>query len=367
MEPASPIRLRWLPRRRVALGLREHAAPALLFIVAGVALGPAVLNILSGDVLAQLDPLVSVSLAILGIFIASGFAAAQGPRHLVWLTGAVVETFVTLLIVGGAMYFLLLQWNLPAPVGPLTAAAILALSISASAAVRTDAAGSLEAVTAAHLADLDDLPIIAIGGVAVAMLAGVTPPLRAVGIVIAAGLVIGAAGALLFPRADTATERGVFVTGIVALLGGAAAYASGSPLVTGFVAGWLWTRRKGKTAALAAGDLRKLQHPLVAVLLIYAGASVQFGVPLLWMALPLVLFRLAGKLIGGLIIARIVGVPPGVLATMLLPPGALGIAVALNVQQVLPTGDTLLVSAVTVAMVASELLAVVILPREDLA
>lgn len=365
MEPAARVLLPWLPRRRVALGFGEHAVPALLFILSGVVLGPSVLDVITENILAQLDPLVSVALAILGIFIASGLAASRGPRHLVWLAGATVEVLVTLVTTGGAMYLLLARWDPPVPVDAFAAASILAMSVAASAAVGTRPGVSADVSTAAHLADLDDLALLLFGSIAVSALADVPSPFAAMGIAAISGAAIGLAGSLLFARADAPAERGVFVAGIVVLLGGAAAYASASPLLTGFVAGWLWTRRAGTTASLAAADLRKLQHPLVALLLLFAGASMQFSETLLWIASPLVLFRLTGKLAGALLAARLVGVPAGVLATILAPPGVLGIALALNIQQVLGTGDTVLVSAVTLATVVSELLAVALLPRGD--
>jgi hypothetical protein len=62
-----------------------------------------------------------------------------------------------------------------------------------------------------------------------------------------------------------------------------------------------------------------------------------------------------GKLIGGLILARWLHLPPGLLATILIPSGVLGIAVVLNVQQVMGTGDTLLLSAITIVTVVSEI------------
>jgi hypothetical protein len=119
--------------------------------------------------------------------------------------------------------------------------------------------------------------------------------------------------------------------------------------------------------ALVDSDLKKLQHPLVVILLIIAGASIQFTYQLLWLAAPLVLFRLTGKLIGSLVTARLFGLPAGLLATYLAPPGLLGIALALNIQQVLSTGDTLLVSAVTASTVAAELLALVLVIFQPLA
>jgi hypothetical protein len=262
------------------------------------------------------------------------------------------------------MYILLDAWNPPMALDPIAAAAVLALCVTPSAAVLV-ASTRREVRTAAHLADLDDLPLVVLASIAVPVLAGADSPALAIGTAALSGGMIAVAGAFLFERADVPAERGVFVTGIVVLLGGAAAYATASPLATGLIAGWLWTRRQGTTATLVATDLRKLQHPLVGLLLLVAGASIQFTPMVLWMAAPLVLFRLSGKLAGGLMAARIVAVPAGVLATILAPPGVVGIAIALNLQQVMPVGETALVSAVTIATVANELLAVVLLPAED--
>jgi hypothetical protein len=356
----------WLRARRVALGLSEHAAPSLLFVAIGVVLGPELLDVLSVTVLAQLDPVVSVGLAALGIFVGFGFATARGARQAAWLAAASAEVLVTLIAAGGAMYLLLVRWQAPIPIDPLPAAAALGLCVAVSAAVGLDAGDSRNLVAAARVADLDDLPLMVLGGLAVPLLANLASPVTAVALTVAAGLMIGAAGALLFGRAEGGPERGVFVTGTVILLGGAAAYASASPLAAGCLAGLVWARGPRGTAAQVESDLSTLQHPLVAVLLVIAGAWIQFTDQLWWIAAPLVLFRLTGKLIGGLIAARVVGVPAALLATMLAPPGVLGLAVALNIQQVLGTGDTLILSAVTVATVASEGLAVVLLPRGDL-
>jgi len=369
-EPArgrAPRRRVGLMRaRRVALGLSEHSAPSLLFVAVGVVLGPQALDLLSVNTLAQLDPVISIGLAVLGVFIGSGFVTARGPRQAAWLTGASAEVLVTLVSAGGAMYLLLERWQAPVPIDPLPAAGVLGLCVAVSAAVRIDARDSTEVVTASRLADLDDLPLVVLGGLAVPFLAGIRSPVSAIALTLAAGLSVGVAGALLVGRAQSAPERGVFVTGTVILLGGAAAYASASPLATGCLAGLVWARWSRATSTLVESDLGTLQHPLVAVLLVIAGASIQFTYPLWWIAAPLVLFRLTGKLIGSLIASRVVGVPAGLLATILAPPGVLGLALALNIQQVLGTGDTVLLSAVTLATVASEGLAVVLLPREDL-
>lgn len=365
-RPTGPgVRAPWLPRRHVALGIGEAATPSFVFVAAGAVLGPEVLDVLSGNVLAQLDPVVSLALAVLGVFVGAGYVRAMSGNDKRWVMSAAAEASVTLACVAGGMYFLLTQWTPSLPVGAATAATVLGLCAAASAALQVDAATPPSVASAARMADFDDIPLVIAGAIAVPLLAGVAQPALTVVLAAVAGLTIAFAGTLLFERANGAPERLVFVTGTVVLLGGAASYASASPLATGFIAGLLWTWAPSSTVPLVESDLRKLQHPLVALLLVIAGASIQFTDRLLWLAAPLVLSRLAGKLLGSLITARPLGLSPGLIATVLVPPGVLGIALALNVQQVIGTGDTIIVSTVTVAVVASELLAALLLPGED--
>jgi hypothetical protein len=107
-----------------------------------------------------------------------------------------------------------------------------------------------------------------------------------------------------------------------------------------------------------------LQHPLIVLLLLVAGALVEWSAAMLWLAAALVLLRLVGKLLASLAIARVVRISPALLASVLLPPGIMGIALALNVRQVLATEDNVIVPAVTVAAVATEILAA-FLPAEQ--
>jgi hypothetical protein len=247
----------------------------------------------------------------------------------------------------------------------MMAAAILALCTAVSAAVRPHTGAPADLDIAAHLADLDDVAVLMLATIAVPVIGGVLNPGFALGIGFLAAILIAVSGSLLFVRARTTPERGVFVIGAVVLLGGASAYAGVSPLTTGCIAGVLWTRSQTQTQALVESELRKLQHPLVAILLIIAGASIQVSALLLWVAAPLVLVRFMGKLIGSLVLSRWFSLPPALVAIVLVPPGVLGIALVLNFQQVLRTGDALLLSAVTVATAFSELLALMLWTRED--
>ena len=106
-----PGRLRQLMRTRAVLGLAPVAAPAALFVPLGMALGPSWLNVLTPAVISHLDPVVSTALAVLGVFV--GFALDwRDPDTRGLLVPASVQAAVTLLVVAGAMGWLLQAWQI---------------------------------------------------------------------------------------------------------------------------------------------------------------------------------------------------------------------------------------------------------------
>jgi hypothetical protein len=355
LDLAEPPALwtRLFPARRPALGLQSTAAPTLTFVVIGFLLGPNALDVLTPEVVARLNPVVSIGLAALGVFIGLGIGRARPQFQSALLMAALLEVSLTILVVAGAMYVLLVRWAIPLPIDPLLFAIVAGICCSASAATRVVGTGAAARVT--WIVDLDDAPLVVLGTVAVA-LAGSRPVGMGMVLTVAAGLLVGIAGWLLFERARGEAERGVFVGGAIALAGGIGAYVGMSPLLSGAAAAIVWVWSPGGADRIIETDLRKLHHPLVALLLIVAGASIQWQYALLWIAAPLVLVRLIGKLLASMAAARLAAVSSGLLATVLLPPGVVGVAIALNVQQILGTEDTLLLSAVTVAAAVSELL-----------
>jgi hypothetical protein len=129
------------------------------------------------------------------------------------------------------------------------------------------------------------------------------------------------------------------------------------------VAAIVWVRTPGVADRITAADLAALQHPLVSILLIFAGALIELEAVALSMAAGVLLLRLAGKLVASLAVGRMLRISPALLATTLLPPGVVGIALALNAHQVLGGHTASLVAIVTLAAGASELVAA-FLPRE---
>jgi hypothetical protein len=362
MTQAMLPRLAAALRTRAALGLRPATAPVAVFVPLGMLLGPLGTGVLSPAALSHLEVVVSVALATLGVLI--GVAAGrEGGRIRTLFAASTLEAFMTILVVATAALFLIGVWGLPLDLPSTIAAVALGVSASASAAPSVGAGDEPARHVAARVADLDDVLPIALGGLVIASAAegGLSAPSNAA-LVAAMGLAIGVAGWLLFDRASGA-ERGVFVLGTLSLLGGAAAYLHGSPLLAGLAAGWFWAVAPGDTDRIAAADLQKLQHPLVVLLLITAGAAVTPSLAGVWLFAPYVVFRLTGKLIGGWAASRVApGLAPAGLGAYLIPPGVIGIAFALNLAQVDPSASAPLVFAVAIGAIASELLALLLTP-----
>ena len=292
-------------QRRAALGLRPFAAPITLFLPLGIALGPLGAGIISERGLVHLDVVVTIALGTLGVFI--GAAAARQPRTMRRLFAAsAVEAGLTIVIVSAAVFVLLRVWGAPVtlPVSVVAFALGVAAATSAAPAVLQSADRRYE--IAARVADLDDvLPILLGGTVLGAATLDRSGGLLTAAVAVGVGLGVGVSGWLLFERAQDPGERGVFVLGAIALLGGSAAFVGGSPLVAGLAAGWFWVVAPGQADHLIARDLGKIQHPLVVLLLVTAGATIKPTLLGVWLLVPYVTFRICGKLIGGWAASRI--------------------------------------------------------------
>ncbi|HSK10360.1 MAG TPA: hypothetical protein VK911_12350 [Vicinamibacterales bacterium] len=340
-------------RRHAALGLAPVIAPAVVFVPLGVIAGPQGLRILNQSVLGYLDPVVSVALAALGIF--AGLAIDDILRRPRLVAASAVEAGVTLLVVTLVLAYLVAAWRLPMALPVLVVALCLGLGASPSSAPALGAEHP-----AARVADLDDLVPIAGVAILLAALYPGRPALLLLAVTVVIGLAVGIVTDLLLGDHRGPSERVVIAVGALLLLGGAAAYASVSPLAAGFVAGAFWRRggRRRRVGETILGDIQKLHHPLVVLLLIVAGASSVFTVEVLWLSAALGLSRLLGKLAGGFLGSRIAGgLAPADLGLLLLPPGVFGIAVLLNAQHVL--GVAAMAPALTATVLASVLFEVV--------
>jgi hypothetical protein len=357
-------RIRASFRTHAALGLKPLAAPVMVFIPLGVVLGPQVLGILPETALGYLDVVVTIGLAALGVFIGLAFGR-ESRQARVLFAAATTEACITIAIVATAVVVLMTVWRVPLDLPYGVIAVALGICASASAAPAVEAEDDRSARIAARVADLDDVVPILLGGAILVMLktSGMAGVLEGAILTIALGIAVGFAGWLLIERAEGPAERGVFVLGSIALIGGTAAQVGFSPLLTGMAAGWLWVVAPGRCDLMMAADLRKVQHPLVVLVLLAAGASLKMSIAGVWLFAPYLIFRLAGKLIGGWTASRIAAhVAPSDLGAYLIPPGVIGIAFALNLGQVLGDSAGALIFAVACGALASELLGVFLTP-----
>jgi hypothetical protein len=346
---------RWLQLRRPALGVRATSVPTFVFVLLGAALGPAGLNLLTRSALGQTQAIVWVALAVVGVFIGLGLTGTGSTASIrTWVSGVGIAVITASLVAIG-LWALLVRSPVPVAGNVWAGSAILGLCASVSAAMQSRTSPARHTARAVQIADLDDMPLLVFGVTIIAALTGTALVLRLTGTIVA-GAAIGLAGCLLFERADE-SERGVFMAGAILLLAGIGAYLGTSPLLSGCIAAIVWTRMPGAADQITARDLRTLQHPLVALLLVIAGATMEWNATTLWVTAYIVVLRLGSKLLASILMAPVARVSPGLLATVLLPPGVMGIALGLNAGQLLSTDYRWIVSAATAATVVSELIA----------
>lgn len=366
--PTPPSPLTWLLsllRTRSALGLAPSLTPAVIFLPLGALLGPHVLGWITPRLLDRLSLAVTIALAVLGVLV--GMALGREIRSAARLFfAASMESAVTTIVVAMATAYFVTATGVPLD-APLLGF-VLAMGLCASASSATSAHPDSEpaAAVATRVADLDDvLPIVLVLPV-FALLAAPTGSTAIVMTLspIAIGLAVGAIGWLVFERAESGPERVLFVLSVLALAGGAAAYLHTSPLAVGLVAGLTWTVAPGRADRVVENDLRRVQHPLVVLLLVTAGASATISVASIWLLPPYLLFRLAGKVAGAWLSAPLIDVRPADLAAFLMPPGVLAVAFALNFSQVMPAASgQMLLSTVAVGTAAFELFALAVVPH----
>ena len=354
-----------LLRTRSARGLAPSLTPATIFLPLGALLGPAGLGLFSATLLARLDVAVTIALAVLGVIV--GIALGRDLRLAVpLLLAASLESAVTIAAVAGATMYFLSSTGVPVGAPVIAMSLALALCASASSATSSHADSEPVADVATRVADLDDVLPIVMATFAFAVLPGIEMRQTMVVIFtpISIGLAVGALGWLLFERAESGAERGVFVLGALALAGGGAAYLRASPLIVGLIAGFCWTMAPGRADRLVQDDLKKVQHPLVVLLLVTAGALWTPTLIALWLLVPYLLFRVVGKVAGAWASAGFLDVSAGDLAAFLIPSGVLAIAFALNFRQVLPPeAGTVLISTVGLGTVAFELFSLAVVPQ----
>jgi hypothetical protein len=328
-------------------------------------MGPRGLNVLPESLLVFLDPAVSAALATLGALAGLGLYRDRR-REPALLTSVVVDVALVIVAVGGCAAAM---WRVMGLTLDATwmAAACLAIAAAASTAGIRSAAHPFAALIS-RIAELGTAFAIVLGALALAWLRHQSPAasllMTAELCVIAA--MIGLAGWLLAGQTSDDNEQRVFAAGTVLLLGGAAEYLAASALFLGFVAGGCWRMMGGAASERMTRDLEYLQHPLVVLLLIIAGAKCDFSAGAMALVAAYVLCRTGAKLASGFVVSRLASIGrPLALGLSLLPTGVVGVAFALNLASAWANPAALLILDVLVlGTLLSELLAIANAPRE---
>jgi hypothetical protein len=178
-------------------------------------------------------------------------------------------------------------------------------------------------------------------------------------------LTLAAATWLLLTKTASETEERVFAIAALLLVGGVADALSLSALLGGLVAGLFWRVAGGRPRETIRRDVLFVQHPLLVVVLLVAGARAELTLISLTLGAGYLLLRVVGTLVGGLLAVRVLGEKaPQDLWLHRLRPGAFGVAYALNVVAVVGTeAFSVLLTAVVVGTIGSELVAFLLPPR----
>ncbi len=343
---------------------RLPMAPLLLV---GLVLGPQGLALLTPAALAAIDPVLPVALATLGA-LAGLMPGLQG--HLrrsfgvasltVCVTGL---TVVAGFAVGGAvlagpadagMGWLSTDWLLP-----------LVLGVSAASSLVVPAEhGVGEAKSTASL-ESEALASVVAGGLVVAFtrqgsaLATGAWLLQACGVVVLLGL----AGWLMLRKNVDVTEHRLFMVATLLLVGGAADALSFSALLGGVCAGLLWRAAGGSSRDSLQTGMRDALPPLIAVVLLVAGARAQVSTATIGLAFGYACLRTIGRTSAGIVAVR-VGLRPAPRAHMLAP-GLFGLAFSLNAARALGGDAVVAHSVVALGTILAELVVLATASRAE--
>jgi hypothetical protein len=350
--PRARRRFPW--QMRLAISWSTGSLPAVLLLLLGIAFGPEGLGLLTPAVLALIDPAVPVALAAVGVVVGLSVPVRR-PHEARLGVAAGVESLATGAIVTAGLLFIAPAIAEPGVLHTWILAAAAGICASTSSAMPSSAAGTRTPLQ--RIKDLDArIPIVA-GALLLALPQGVSVQdglllaLQAC----AVALVVAGAGWLLLNDTTSETEQRVFAVAALLLVGGVADYLSLSALLSGVLAGAFWQLTGGAARDAIERDIGYMQHPLVVILLLVAGAQVVFSADAAAIAVAYVLFRTAGKLLGGWLATTVARVSLPGTGLFLISPGIFGVAFAMNAVRAFGSDISPLVTIVVIGTVGSQL------------
>ena len=349
---------------RSALGWSATSAPVALLLITGIAVGPQGINLLSASALPFLNPVVPVALAALGVLVGLGLDDRRsGDRRIIG--AATVEAAITMTVVSVGIG--LLAWTRLTVVEPvwtfaiasgICAATSLTLPTGASLDPRSHATRIIEAGVL--------LPILA-GGLVFAWLRAGAPAATLTLLAQTFGVTLALATAvwLVLTRASSPTEERVFALSALLLIGGASAALALSALLGGLTAGVFWRYAGGRPRDTIGRDVLFVQHPLLVLVLLLAGARVELSLLSVALGLLYATLRTVGTIAASTVATRVAGLSaPSGLAGHLVRPGVFGVSFALNAAGIVGSDDaSLLLATIVVGTIASEFAALLLPPR----
>ncbi|RJS25258.1 sodium:proton exchanger [Corallococcus sp. H22C18031201] len=357
------------PGRHPALA--QLAASGLLFLVFGTLLGPSGVAVLTPVNLESLRPLVALGLGTAGVILGLNLE----PRVLRLLPRPIYAA--ALAHAGTAFFFVAVPLSVPLliwmdfpPQAAVGAAALLGAAASLSSghfAVLGHRSGRLErarGLGVALLTMMDDA--VGLGVLAVALVLGaassVPEGVALVGLALLLGVLCGALLAFLTYSLKDPAELTTVTLGMVALVGGAAAYLRVSPLLAGVACGATLAVVGGRAVERVSRALGRVERPSYLVLVFLIGCQLHARDWQAWALLPaFVVLRFMGKMLGGKLAQRLtvglLDLPPR-LGHALISQGGLALCLVADFLLLVPgTLSQRIFDVVAVGAVVNEMLA----------
>jgi len=344
-----------------------NSAPVALLLMAGIAFGPQGINLLSPAMLPSLDSVVPVALAALGVLVGLSVGDRRTDDRHVLGTACLVPA-VTMLVCWAGFAGVALV-TVPSLVRPLWIL-IFVSGTCAATSLTLPTENPLEPRTATtRVIELGVLLPVVAGGLMLAWVRESSSVAAAVLVAQACGvtLALAAAAWLLLTRAFSETEERVFAVSALLLVGGVASTFSLSALFGGLMAGVFWRYAGRHPRRTISRDVFFVQHPLLVLVLLVAGARANLSAVSLALGAGYVALRVVGQLAGATVARRVAGLDaPRNLGLYLLPPGVFGVAIALDAVSVVGADASLLLTVVVTGTIGSELVAPLFPPRSAL-
>jgi hypothetical protein len=353
-QAGGPVGFR--PRWRGLLDWSATSAPVALLLLAGLAFGPHGVNLLSRALLSALDPVVPIAVAALGVLVGLSVADRQPDDRRVF-AAALLGAVTSMIVVSTGFAVVLL--SAMSPTVAHSWLLIMAVGICAASSLTLSAANPLElrAVTA-RLVGLGVFAPIVVGGFLMARLRAGSSAGALLVLAEASGvtLALAAAAWLLLTRVASDTEDRVIAISALLLVGGVGEALSLSALFIGLVAGLFWRYAGGRPRDSIGRDVLFVQHPLLVLVLLVAGARADLSVTSLSLGIAYLALRLIGQMAGGIAAGRAARVnPPHDVVPLFISPGVFGVAFALSSAGAVDPEGSLLLAAVVVGTIGSEL------------